>query len=87
MRIGEVVMIPVDLSVVRQTMPGRRSNMFPRLTMSVASGPVEVLDGLLSGTRARGGVFNLTILDQPWGLHIVDRAALALAPCWRAPGG
>jgi hypothetical protein len=48
---------------------------------------VEVLDGLLSGTRARGGVFNLTILDQPWGLHIVDRAALALAPCWRAPGG
>ena len=48
---------------------------------------MEVLDGLLSGTRARGGVFNLTILDQPWGLHIVDRATLALAPCWRAQGG
>lgn len=39
---------------------------------------MDVLDDLLSGTRARGGVFNLTILDQPWGLEIVDRAPLAL---------
>lgn len=40
---------------------------------------MDVLDDLLSGTRARGGVFNLTILDEPWGLDIVDRAPLALA--------
>jgi AraC-like DNA-binding protein len=40
---------------------------------------VDVLDDLLSGTRARGGVFNLTILDKPWALDIVDRAPLALA--------
>ncbi|WP_199551687.1 AraC family transcriptional regulator [Streptomyces sp. N35] len=40
---------------------------------------MDVLDDLLSGTRARGGVFNLTILDRPWGLDIVDRAPLALA--------
>lgn len=41
-------------------------------------GCVDVLDDLLSGTRARGGVFNLTILDRPWGLEIVDRAPLGL---------
>lgn len=41
--------------------------------------PMDVLDDLLAGTRARGGVFNLTILDPPWGLHIVDEAPLALA--------
>ncbi len=40
---------------------------------------MDVLDDLLAGTRARGGVFNLTILDAPWGLHIVDEAPLALA--------
>lgn len=40
---------------------------------------MDVLDDLLSGTRARGGVFNLTILDPPWGLHIVDQTPLALA--------
>ncbi|MFC7741314.1 cupin domain-containing protein [Nocardiopsis composta] len=38
-----------------------------------------MLDDLLSGTRARGGVFNLTILDPPWGFDIVDGAPLALA--------
>src|SRR5690606_24406473 len=38
-----------------------------------------VLDDLLSGTRARGGVFNLSILDPPWGFDIVDGAPLALA--------
>ena len=32
---------------------------------------MDVLDDLLAGTRARGGVFNLTILDPPWGLHPV----------------
>ena len=40
---------------------------------------MDVLDDLLAGTRARGGVFNLTILDPPWGLHIQDEAPLALA--------
>lgn len=40
---------------------------------------MDVLDDLLAGTRARGGVFNLTILDSPWGLHIRDEAPLALA--------
>ena len=41
-------------------------------------GCVDVLDDLLSGTRARGGVFNLTILDRPWGLEIADQAPLGL---------
>lgn len=40
---------------------------------------MDVLDDLLSGTRARGGVFNLTILDRPWGLDIVDQSPLSLA--------
>ncbi len=40
---------------------------------------MDVLDDLLSGTRARGGVFNLTILDRPWGLDIVDESPLSLA--------
>jgi AraC-like DNA-binding protein len=40
---------------------------------------MDVLDDLLAGTRARGGVFNLTILDPPWALHIIDEAPLALA--------
>ncbi|TDO54761.1 AraC-like DNA-binding protein [Kribbella sp. VKM Ac-2527] len=40
---------------------------------------MDVLDDLLAGTRARGGVFNLTILDPPWGLQIRDEAPLALA--------
>lgn len=40
---------------------------------------MDVLDDLLSGTRARGGVFNLTILNRPWGFDIVDRAPLGLA--------
>ncbi|MBB5839133.1 AraC family transcriptional regulator [Kribbella italica] len=40
---------------------------------------MDVLDDLLAGTRARGGVFNLTVLDPPWGLDIVDEAPLALA--------
>ena len=39
---------------------------------------MDVLDDLLYGTRARGGVFNLTILDPPWGLEIRDAAPLAL---------
>jgi AraC-like DNA-binding protein len=40
---------------------------------------MDVLDDLLAGTRARGGVFNLTILDPPWSIRIADEAALALA--------
>jgi AraC-like DNA-binding protein len=48
---------------------------------------MDVLDDLLAGTRARGGVFNQTILDPPWSLRIADEAALALATtirgdCW-----
>jgi hypothetical protein len=48
---------------------------------------VDVLDDLLSGTRARGGVFALTIVDQPWGLEIVDQAPCRRPPCCPAPGG
>ena len=40
---------------------------------------MDVLDDLLAGTRARGGVFNLTIMDPPWALDIRDEAQLALA--------
>jgi AraC-like DNA-binding protein len=40
---------------------------------------MDVLDDLLAGTRARGGVFNLTIMDPPWALDIRDEAPLALA--------
>ena len=40
---------------------------------------MDVLDDLLAGTRARGGVFNLTIMDTPWALDIRDEAQLALA--------
>jgi hypothetical protein len=47
---------------------------------------MDVLDDLLACTRARGGVFNLTILDRPWGLHICDQAQLALATLVRGSG-
>jgi len=47
---------------------------------------VDVLDDLLYGTRARGGVFNLTILDPPWGLDIRDKAPLALATLLHGSG-
>ncbi|HWL99193.1 MAG TPA: AraC family transcriptional regulator [Nocardioidaceae bacterium] len=47
---------------------------------------MDELDGLLTGARARGGVFNLTILDRPWGLEIVDGAPLALAMMVRGSG-
>lgn len=40
---------------------------------------MDVLDDLLAGARARGGVFNLTIMDTPWALDIRDEAQLALA--------
>ncbi|WP_152363131.1 AraC family transcriptional regulator [Microlunatus speluncae] len=40
---------------------------------------MDVLDDLLAGTKARGGVFNLTIMDPPWALDIVDRAPLSLS--------
>ena len=40
---------------------------------------MDVLDDLLASTRARGGVFNLTIMDTPWALEIRDEAQLALA--------
>lgn len=40
---------------------------------------MDVLDDMLAGTRARNGVFNLTIMDPPWALEICDEAPLALA--------
>ncbi|MGC5287544.1 cupin domain-containing protein [Micromonospora sp. DT231] len=40
---------------------------------------MDVLDDLLAGTRARGGVFNLTIMDTPWALEIREKAPLTLA--------
>ncbi|MCG5212760.1 AraC family transcriptional regulator [Streptosporangium sp. KLBMP 9127] len=40
---------------------------------------MDVLDDLLAGTKARGGIFNLTIMDPPWAVHIADEAPLALA--------
>lgn len=47
---------------------------------------MDVLDDLLYGTRARGGVFNLTILDPPWGLDIRDGSPLALATLLHGSG-
>jgi len=47
---------------------------------------MDVLDDLLAGTRARDGVFNLTILDPPWAIEIRDEAALALATLVRGSG-
>jgi AraC-like DNA-binding protein len=40
---------------------------------------MDVLDDLLVGTRARDGVFNLTIMDPPWAVQISEEAPLALA--------
>ena len=51
----------------------------PSVSPGVVLAAMDVLDDLLAGTRARGGVFNLTIMDPPWGLHIRDEAPLALA--------
>jgi AraC-like DNA-binding protein len=47
---------------------------------------VDVLDDLLAGARARGGEFNLTILDPPWALHICDESPLALVTLVRGSG-
>lgn len=47
---------------------------------------MDVLDDLLAGTRARDGVFNLTILDLPWAIEIRDEAPLALATLVRGSG-
>jgi AraC-like DNA-binding protein len=60
-------------------MAQNRGSIRRRLATPLGSGFVDVLDDLLSGTRARGGAFNLTVLDTPWGFEIVDRAPLALA--------
>jgi len=56
-----------------------RTFMFVRLTLVGRVSDMDVLDDLLAGTRARGGVFNLTIMDTPWALEIRDEAQLALA--------
>jgi AraC-like DNA-binding protein len=40
---------------------------------------MDVLDDMLTGTRAHDGVFNLTIMDPPWAIQICDEAPLALA--------
>jgi AraC-like DNA-binding protein len=53
--------------------------------MAYAAG-MDVLDDLLAGTRARDGVFNLTILDPPWAIEIRDEAPLALATLVRGSG-
>jgi AraC-like DNA-binding protein len=47
---------------------------------------MDVLDDLLAGTRARDGVFNLTIMDPPWAVEIRDDAPLALATLVRGSG-
>ena len=47
---------------------------------------MDVLDDLLAGTRARDGVFNLTIMDLPWAIEIRDEAPLALATLVRGSG-
>jgi AraC-like DNA-binding protein len=47
---------------------------------------MDVLDDLLAGTRARDGVFNLTIMDPPWAIEIRDEAPLALATLVRGSG-
>ncbi len=47
---------------------------------------MDVLDDLLAGTKAHGGVFNLTIMDPPWALHIVDEAPLSLSTLVRGSG-
>jgi hypothetical protein len=57
----------------------RRNSMFQTLTVWGRLLGMDVLDDLLAGTRARGGVFNLTIMDPPWALQICDEAALSLA--------
>lgn len=44
---------------------------------------MDVLADLLDGTRARGGLFNQSVLDPPWGLRIADRAPLALVTLLR----
>jgi len=56
----------------------QRSSMFETLRPAYPEG-MDVLDDLLAGTRARDGVFNLTIMDVPWALEIRDEAPLALA--------
>jgi hypothetical protein len=50
---------------MRQTMVVPRTFMFVRLTLGGRVSDMDVLDDLLAGTRARGGVFNLTIMDTP----------------------
>jgi hypothetical protein len=42
-----------------------RTFMFVRLTPGGRVSDMDVLDDLLAGTRARGGVSNLTIMDTP----------------------
>lgn len=44
---------------------------------------MDALADLLDGARARGGLFNMAILDPPWSLRIADGAPLALATVLR----
>ena len=44
---------------------------------------MDPLADLLEGARARGGVFEQTVLDPPWCLRIADEAPLALATAIR----
>ncbi len=53
---------------------------------------MDALADLLDGAHARGGLFNLTLLDPPWSLRIADGAPLALLTvlrghAWVVPDG
>ncbi len=45
--------------------------------------PVDAFTDLLGGARARGALFNRTVLDPPWSLRIADGAPLAIATMLR----
>lgn len=45
--------------------------------------PVDAFADLLDGARARGALFNQTVLEPPWSLRIADGAPLALATMLR----
>jgi len=44
---------------------------------------MDAFADLLDGARARGALFNQTVLDPPWALRIADEAPLALATMLR----
>jgi len=52
----------------------------------VYGGRMDALADLLRGARARGALFNQTVLDPPWALRILDEAPLALITAIRGSG-